>query len=119
MYNYLRSFFIKQQNWQDLYSTIQHDIDYIKLKIITLDDLFYEQLTSKSMNDIDMVCNEIEKKIKTIQQTVIQIKNWHPQDNDDRILKNTRVFELTLELQKISNVYRTKQYDYLCKTTAL
>lgn len=119
MYNYLRSFFTKPQNWTDLHTTVQVDIERLKLKLIALDELFYEPLTRESMSAIELICDEIGKNIRTIQQTVIQIKNCPPKDDDDRVLKNTKVFEIGLELQKISNVYRTKQHDYLCKTSRL
>lgn len=122
MYKYLRSLFIKPQDitpqdWQELHTTVQVELDNLRLKLVALDGLFYEPLTRESMSAIDLICGEIGKNIRTIQQTAIQLKNCPPKDDDDRILKNTKVFEIALELQKISNVYRTKQHDYLCKTT--
>lgn len=117
MYNYLRSFFTTRQDWQDTCTTIQQDLEQLKEMLVSLDGLFYQQLSRETMNDIDDVCADIDQKIKTIQTTTIQIKNSHPKDDNDRVLKNTKVFEISTELQKISNDYRTKQYDYLCKTT--
>jgi hypothetical protein len=115
MWTFLYSLFFQSDD--DLFGLVEDDMDEIKTSLVTLDSLFFEPLTRDTMNEIDVVCNDIAEKIISIQQTTLRIKNQPHKDENDRIVKNSKLLEISLQLQKISDSYLTKQADYLCKTS--
>jgi erythromycin esterase-like protein len=114
-YNYLVSLFTTPvqahvETWKDIYETIDPTLAEFAEKLAALDKLFYS--SSGSNEQLETMFTDITKEFRTIQQTVLCLKNMPVADDAQRFIRNQKVYDAAKYLQQESTSFNKLQWAY-------